>query len=631
MSVQGYESYRDSGVEWLGSVPTHWSVALSKRYFTVKSGDMISAADETVEGVPLIGGNGIRAYTAEANSPADTLVIGRVGALCGCVHHIQQPFWASEHAYRVVEKRALSKRFFYHLLGAINLNRFAIKTAQPLLNIDIVETQWISVPPLDEQASIAAFLDRETGKIDALVDAQTRLIELLKEKRQAVISHAVTKGLDPAAPMKDSGVEWLGQVPAHWVVCRLKDLAVPSDGVQMGPFGGMLKDLLDERDEFKVYGQENVTNCDFERGRRWIDKERFQQLSNYALLDGDLMLTRKGSVGNCVMFSSEAQSGIIDSDTIRIRLVAERIDTQFALTVLHDADYVAKQIDLTKRGAILAGLNTGVVSNLIVYLPPLAEQIEILKIVDTAKRRIDQLQAETKATIALLQERRAALISAAVTGKIDVRGWDASRQGVDQATARRLVGAAALELVADNPGSGRVKPMKLFYLAEVHAGVRELGGHYLRMAAGPYDDGLIREAESEMTRLGHIATTQPDGPGGQVLYQVTGQRGRYRNELNALLGERRGVFDKVLKDVGALDKKGAEAVATLYAVWNDMLLDGQAPDDDAVILGFLNDWHPEKKEKFKAAELRVWLAWMRRHDLTPRGQGQRTTTGRLFV
>lgn len=444
MTAPAYDTYRDSGIDWLGKVPSHWGVSPLKTPYAIFGGatpkseredywdggvPWVTPADLSRLTSPFIGETlrtisetGL-ASCAASLVPADSVIlstrapIGSIGITTasattnqGCKALVSRggavsSFLAYTLSIATEQLRVRGKGTTFLELSGDELGRFKVPT-----------------PPSAEQAAIAAFLDRETGKIDALVEAQTRLIELLKEKRQAVISHAVTKGLDPAVPMKDSGVEWLGQVPAHWEICRLKDLTVPGDGVQMGPFGGMLKDLLGEPGEFKVYGQENVTNCDFERGRRWIDEERFQELSNYALRVGDLMLTRKGSVGNCFMFSAEAQPGIIDSDTIRIRLSTERIATRFALTILHDADYVAKQIDLTKRGAILAGLNTGVVSNLIIYLPPLAEQVEILKAVETSTRRIDQLQMEAETAIALLQERRSVLISAAVTGKIDVRG-----------------------------------------------------------------------------------------------------------------------------------------------------------------------------------------------------------------
>lgn len=187
---------KDSGVEWISEVPKHWEISLTKRFFTVRSGDMISADEETEFGFPIIGGNGLRAYTSKWNAPGNTLVIGRVGAHCGCVHYIKENFWASEHAFRVIEKRKFSNQYFFYLLTSIQYNKFAIKTAQPLLNTEIVETQWISVPPLTEQIATATFLDRETAKIDTLITESNKAIELLKEKRISLISAAVTGKID---------------------------------------------------------------------------------------------------------------------------------------------------------------------------------------------------------------------------------------------------------------------------------------------------------------------------------------------------------------------------------------------------------------------------------------------------
>ena len=171
---------------------------------------------------------------------------------------------------------------------------------------------------------------------------------------------------------------------------------------------------------------------------------------------------------------------------------------------------------------------------------------------------------------------------------------------------------------------------KRMYLAEAHAGVSELRGQPQRMAAGPFDGALMSEVEAELARVGHIAASQPGGPNSKVHYRLTGHRGALRAELDALLGDRRAAFDKMLADLGKLESKGVEAVATLYAVWNDMLIDGMTPTDDAVIDGVLNDWHAEKRDKFNRADLHNYLGWMRRHGMTPTGRGPRTKSGALL-
>jgi type I restriction enzyme, S subunit len=246
-------------------------------------------------------------------------------------------------------------------------------------------------------------------------------MELLKEKRQAVISHAVTQGLNPKAPMKPSGIEWLGDVPEHWEVKRAKHLVIKNGGIQMGPFGGMLLNLNGEDTGFKVYGQENTISGDFTRGERWLSEKRYHALANYHVDIGDLLLTRKGSLGNARLVQWLSQPGIADSDTIRVRVDQRRIMPTFLALLFHEVGYISQQINLAKRGAILAGLNSETVANITIVLPSVTQQKEVMSHLGIELAKFDTLTAEAQRAIDLLQECRTALISAAVTGQIDVR------------------------------------------------------------------------------------------------------------------------------------------------------------------------------------------------------------------
>lgn len=211
---------------------------------------------------------------------------------------------------------------------------------------------------------------------------------------------------------RDSGVEWLGEVPAHWTTMRFKYAA---SSIQMGPFGGMLKDLSPMDTGFKVYGQENTINNDFEVGHRWITQTQYLDLSRYSLVPGDLVLTRKGSIGKCKVFPTGVQPGIADSDTIRVRLDGDTVLTPFVVRLLHDAQYLQEQIRYSSRGAILSGLSTTTIAELYLTLPPLPEQRIIAAFMDRETARIDALVAKKERLIGLLQEKRTALISHAVT------------------------------------------------------------------------------------------------------------------------------------------------------------------------------------------------------------------------
>lgn len=277
----------------------------------------------------------------------------------------------------------------------------------------------VGLPPMSIQRSIADFLDEKTAAIDALIAKKERLIELIEEKRQATITRAVTKGLDPDVPMKDSGIEWLGEVPAHWHLSRLKHLVDQPGGIQMGPFGASLTDLASEDTGIKLYGQENTISGDFTAGNRWIWPDQYTELARYELRTGDIVLTRKGSIGNCRIVPSGIKPGIIDSDTIRVR-VGSKVDYRFLQRALHDASYIRDQVFSNRRGAVLAGLNSSNIAELWVAVPPSHEQEGIVATVDQETAAINSLVAGIEHQITRLREYRQTLISAAVTGQLDL-------------------------------------------------------------------------------------------------------------------------------------------------------------------------------------------------------------------
>jgi type I restriction enzyme, S subunit len=444
MSFPRYPKYRDSGVEWLGKVPEHWEVMRLRRCASsVQTGGTPSTEPPSTnldQGLvwytPGDFGDSLRLTTSarkispgvvatgEAKFfPPRSVLIVSIGATLGKVGFAEEASSANQQINAVIPNKRIDAYFLaYSLLVKAEVMRFLSNASTiGIMNQEKTKDIWIVVPPHGEQGNISAFLDRETAKIDALVVEQRRLMELLKEKRQAVISHAVTNGLNPDAPMKPSGIEWPREVPAEWTVKRIKHLIAGSDGIQMGPFGGMLLDLDSEETGFKVYGQENTISGDFSLGHRWISQDRFTTMSNYHVHIGDLLLTRKGSLGNARLIQSLPQPGIVDSDTIRVRVNESLIMKTFLALLLHEARYVSEQIALTKRGAILSGLNSESIANISIIVPPLSQQLDLMVFLADQTAKFDTLTAEAQRAIDLLQERRTALISAAVTGQIDVR------------------------------------------------------------------------------------------------------------------------------------------------------------------------------------------------------------------
>jgi type I restriction enzyme S subunit len=280
-----------------------------------------------------------------------------------------------------------------------------------------VDNVELPVPPTPEQHAIAAVLDRETAKIEALVAEQERLIDLLKEKRQAVISHAVTRGLNPAAPMKDSGIEWLGEVPAHWEVKRLKQVSPElTVGIVVEPSKLYADDGIPALRSLNVApGAIKLDNLVF------ITPDGHQLHSKSRLNAGDLVAVRSGQPGTTAVIPAELD-GCNCIDLIIIR--RPRAGSEKFLCWYLASEAAVHQFSLGSGGAIQQHFNVGTASDLVVPVPSPAEQIEIAVFLDRETARVDLLTTEAQRAIDLLQERRTALISAAVTGQIDVRPAD---------------------------------------------------------------------------------------------------------------------------------------------------------------------------------------------------------------
>lgn len=446
MSSLRYQEYKSSGEEWQDTLPSHWDVLALSRVLSIPitDGPHSTPVFES-EGIPFLSVDGIQAgelvfdgcrhislddhieFSKKAKPIRNDILMGKaasIGKIARVKVDIDFNIWSPLALIRLDSNICIPEFMEYVLKSRwlqVQIENKANSNTQ--LNIgmkDICKLRFF-LPPYQEQCAIAKVLDLEISKIDNFIFAQEKLIALLSEKRQATISHAVTKGLNPNVQMNDSGVEWLGEVPKHWTRTRVKFLVSSKDGIQMGPFGGMLLDLDSDSTGYKVYGQENTISGDFTLGNRWISETRFLDLKKYSIESGDLVLTRKGSLGNARLISELPYPGIADSDTIRVRVNGNYIKNDFLSLLFHEAAYVFEQISFSKRGAILSGINSETIANIIVMLPPIAEQDELLIFIQKKIGVFDTGISDCRQAINLLKERRSAFISAAVTGKIDVR------------------------------------------------------------------------------------------------------------------------------------------------------------------------------------------------------------------
>jgi type I restriction enzyme S subunit len=404
MSFPRYPKYKASGVEWLGEVPEHWEVKRLAFLGTSGMGQTILREDVSRErsddSVPVYSASEGEQVFGYLSNPQvklieGDLVVGARGSI-GLARRITVPATCTQTTiwFKPSASCIESKHLHWVMLGCREHLFPFDKTAVPMLTVGQLRSGVAPVPPLAEQRAIAAFLDRETKKIDELVAEQERLIELLKEKRQAVISHAVTKGLDPAAPMKPSGVEWLGDVPAHWEVKKLRFLCDITTGSRD-------TDEAQDDGEFPFFVRSQIV-------------ERIDSFS----ADCEAVLTAGDGAGVGKVFHHF--EGKFDFHQ-RVYMLSNfrKIRGRFAFHFLRENFYkvaleggAKSTVDSLRRPMFL---------NFWMTVPSDAEQVAILAEVDQAIQQFGDLEEASLRAISLLTERRSALISAAVTGQIDVR------------------------------------------------------------------------------------------------------------------------------------------------------------------------------------------------------------------
>lgn len=402
--------------------PDYWSVALFKRVAILNYGDALSSSDRSEHGkVPVFGSNGQVGRHNAANTTAPVIVVGRKGSHGKLVWSDEAGF-AIDTAYFIDQRYTVSDlRWLYWTLHTLQLDAVSQDTGVPGLSRSDVHQKEIVIPPLPEQRAIAGFLDRETAKIDGLVEEQRRLIALLKEKRQAVISHAVTKGLNPTAPMKPSGIDWLGDIPAHWEVSKL---GRATEKYCDGPFGSAIKTEHYVPDGTRVIRLQNIKAYGFDsKDAAYIDSEYFlEELSDKAVESHDLLIAGLGDEKNLVGRACVAPTGLglamVKADCFRFRLL-ETVSPKFVAFLMSSTASV--DAALLGGGSTRTRIPLTKMARRHLLLPPLSEQLEIVKTLEHQLDGFNSLIAEATRAITLLQERRAALISAAVTGKIDVR------------------------------------------------------------------------------------------------------------------------------------------------------------------------------------------------------------------
>lgn len=406
-----YPTYKDSGVEWLGMVPEHWTIGPYKATIQIENGSDYKEV-EADDGYPVIGSGGPFAYSSKLMYDGESVLLGRKGTIDKPLY-VNGAFWAVDTMYWSIIKPGAHGRFAYYIATTIPFDLYSTNTALPSMTKSVLGSHVVAFPGFEEQQTIAGHLDRETARIDALIEKKTRFIELLREKRQALITHAVTKGLDPKARMKDSGVEWLGEVPEHWKLVPLK-YVTPSltVGIVVNP-----SDYVADEGLPFLYGGDIGEGVIFAETARRISPEHSQRNAKTRLNAGDLVTVRVGAPGVTAVVPPECEGGNCAS----VMLIRRGAFNSDWLCYTMNSRVVRYQVEVVQYGAAQEQFNISHAVDFLIPVPPLEEQAAIASALNQEGRRVDALLSKTERSIALLKERRSALITAAVTGQIDLR------------------------------------------------------------------------------------------------------------------------------------------------------------------------------------------------------------------
>ena len=436
--MKKYETYKDSGLEWLGMVPEHWEIDKLKYQFGLVTAPSESSNKIGLENIESATGRFIK---TDSDFEGDGIAFQPKDIVYGKLRPYLQKVWLAEFSGSAVGdfyvfrcNEGTYPTFMKYMLLSHNFTVEADGSTygakMPRVSCEFIGNLKWAMPPLSEQRTIASYLDHKVGKIDTLISEKEKMVEDLKAYRSSLITETVTKGLNKEVKMKDSGLEWLGMVPEHWKVMPIKYVLEQSnEGIKIGPFGSTLTGKVSTEHPVRVYGQWNIVGKDFNAGKNFVTEETYHELSSYQISANDILISMMGTVGKCAIIPETADKGIMDSHIVKIRLDKNKVLPEY-FYYIYDKDcskVIIEQIQCNKRGSIMDGLNSSLIKNFVITLPPLSEQRTITSYLGQKVGQIDTSISELEHQLSDLKSYKSSLITEAVTGKIDLRDWQTKK------------------------------------------------------------------------------------------------------------------------------------------------------------------------------------------------------------
>ncbi len=521
------------------------------------------------------------------------------------------------YLFRLAQSDVFVQRIMAHSVGV----------SYPAINASDIGKFAIPIPPLEEQRAIAAFLDRETAKIDELIAKKQLVVDRLLERRTAFVNRLVTEGLDADAERRPGCIVWLPAVPAHWQSKPLKYVADLQTGLTLGK---------KYDDDVQLADRPYLRVANVQDG--YLDLTEITTVAvpaatakRHELRPGDVLLTEGGDfdkLGRGYVWNGQIVGCLHQNHIFAVRPHRDDLDPHFLATVLgsvHGKNYFTSTSNQTTN---LASTNSTKLKAFPVPLPPKAEQEAIMTCVRSVTGQISKTVDAIVLAIRKLREYRSTLISAAVTGQIDVREADSAAPTVARRANKHfhrcVLAAEIIDRHLDTRRFGQVKLQKLLILAEGHLRLTEIQSEPLRAAAGPFDNRMMRSIHVQLARQKWYAATKTDHG---TIYSALAKSGDHRKYFDRYWADRCQDFDALIALFKDATTEQVEIVATLYSAWNDFLLEGKEFDESRLVDEVLTNWDPAKQRIeperwFKAIE------WMREKWIVPTGFGSHTRGGR---
>ena len=630
---------KDSGIEWIGEIPEKWNRCRLKFHCSVLSGFPFDSKNFSLnQGVPLIRIRDITSGYTEtryAGTYNDEYLIKNGDILVGMDGDFNIRIWNGNEALlnqrccKVTEDEHISHLFLFYCLPFrlqwVNDLTYST-TVKHLSTADITETV-LFLPPLPDQHRIATFLDRKCAEIDSVTADTQKTIDEYRALKQSIITEAVTKGVRGERKMKDSGVEWIGDVPEEWKVIKCSRII---SGTQNG---------LTRRDTEKSEGDIvlKLKNID---SNGYIDYSEVNRISltakeieTYKLQEGDFLFVRvngsKSLVGKCAIYHDVGSIVAYNDHIIRVQLNELCSREYFKLYLQSNCGKC--EIDLhTSTSAGQFTISGEGLRDMVFVLPPMKEQVEIVEHVSFSLSQIDAIIIDKQQLLTELESYKKSVIYEYVTGK---KECGIAVAQVTQAaivpfypaaisTKRvRFAQAVLMTKVLDkcHKGMGRVKLEKTMYTIETIIGF-DFETEYVRQVAGPLDESLYK-CEGIISRVNHWYTVHESQYG--VSYKPTKNADKYQSYYYRYFGNYNTEIERIIDIFASYTTEQAEVIATLLAAWNDAIIEGKSFTDTDIVNDVLNNWSEEKKRFSKDVWLRA-MDELRKKDLIPKGYGKKT-------